>query len=56
MNSKGKTHLNSTGLQKIVNLRASSNRGLTDTLKAALPNTIPVYRPLIAKANLAVKE
>jgi len=40
-------HLNPEGLQKIVNLRASVNNGLSDSLKAAFPNTQPVSRPIV---------
>ena len=35
------------GLQEIVNLRAALNLGLSDTIKAAFPNTIPVVRPAV---------
>ena len=45
-----KEHLTIEGLQKIVNLKASLNRGLSDELKAALPQTISVQgnpRPLV---------
>jgi len=35
------------GLQEIISIRASMNYGLTDELKAAFPNIIPVARPLI---------
>lgn len=40
-----KEHLTHTGLQEIINLRASLNWGLSDELKAAFPNTKPVTRP-----------
>lgn len=39
-----KEHLTSEGLQKIVNLKASINTGLSDTQKSAFANTIPVPR------------
>jgi len=39
-----KEHLSPDGLQKIVNLRASMNNGLSDMLKAAFPETKPVPR------------
>jgi hypothetical protein len=44
---QNKEHLTIEGLQKIVNLRASINLGLSDKLKEAFPNTKPVERPLI---------
>lgn len=44
---KCKQHLTIEGLQKIVNLRASMNNGLSDELFAAFPNTIPVQIPFI---------
>lgn len=40
-------HLSAKGLQEIVNVRSSINMGLSDSLKAIFPNTIPVTRPLI---------
>jgi len=40
-------HLTCEGLQEIVNIRASLNKGLTDGLKAAFPMTTPVARPLV---------
>lgn len=42
-----KEHLTLEGLQKIVNLRASINLGLSDELKTAFPNTEPVPRPTV---------
>lgn len=43
-----KEHLTTEGLQKIVAIRATVNRGqLSDKLKAAFPNVVPVNRPLI---------
>lgn len=44
---KNKEHLTLKGVQKIVNLKASINWGLTDVLKLAFPNTIQVLRPLV---------
>jgi hypothetical protein len=35
---KNKEHLTEQGLQKIVAIRGTINRGLTDSLKAAFPN------------------
>jgi len=35
------------GIQKIVNIKASSNKGLSDQLKSAFPNTKPVSRPAV---------
>jgi hypothetical protein len=40
-------HLTIEGLQKIVAIKASMNRGLSDKLKQAFPNIIPVTRPLV---------
>lgn len=44
-------HLREEGLQAIINIRASLNLGLSEVLKAAFPNTIPVVRPLISQKN-----
>lgn len=40
-------HLTIEGLQKIVAIKASMNRGLSDKLKLSFPNIIPVTRPLV---------
>lgn len=45
-----KEHLTLEGIQKIVNLKASMNKGLTDALKQAFPNTLPIPRPVIDKS------
>lgn len=42
-----KDHLKKDKLQELVNIRASLNLGLSDLLKYAFPNTIPVPRPQI---------
>ena len=43
-----KDHLSHIGLQKIVNLKASLNLGITDSLKASFPNTIAAARTKIS--------
>jgi hypothetical protein len=40
-------HLNEKGLSKIISLRASLNKGLSDKLKIDFPNTIKVERPKV---------
>ena len=40
-----KEHLTPAGLQEIINIRASMNKGLTPRLKEFFPNSIPVKRP-----------
>jgi hypothetical protein len=47
-----KEHLTPAGFQKIVNLKASMNKGLPDTLSASFPNTIPVPRPLVVDQQI----
>lgn len=42
-----KEHLTMQGLLKIVAIKASMNLGLSDKLKAAFPNVVPVERSLI---------
>lgn len=42
-----KDHLTVEGLQNIMNIRASLNKGLTDVLMNNFPNTIPVDKPII---------
>ena len=41
-----KIHLNKEGLKKIVNLKASLNRGLTKKLEICFPDTIKVKKPI----------
>jgi hypothetical protein len=43
----GKQHLNPSGLQKVVNIRASMNKGITTKLKDSFLNIKPVARPLV---------
>lgn len=40
-------NLTDEGLQRIVNIKSVLNLGLTDVLKSAFTNTVPVERPLI---------
>lgn len=40
-------HLTPSGLEAIMNIRASMNRGLTPSLKEAFPEYVPVERPII---------
>jgi hypothetical protein len=41
-----KEHLTTSGLNKILSIRASINKGLSEELKTAFPNITPVKRPL----------
>lgn len=47
-----KLHLTSEGLQKIVNLRATLNLGLSPSVKAAFPNSNPVARPALENTSI----
>lgn len=49
---QNKEHLTMQGLQKIVAIRATLNRGLTDKLKAAFPDVVSVNRPLITSQKI----
>ena len=42
-----KEHITNEGLNKIIAIKASINRGLSQKLKEAFPNVIPVNKPLI---------
>jgi len=42
-----KEHLTDIGIQAILNIRATMNRGLTPVLIEAFPETVPVKRPLV---------
>lgn len=46
-----KEHLTLEGLSKIISIRASMNKGLTDILKSNFPNITPVERPVIYLPN-----
>lgn len=43
---KERKHHTDKGLQEVVNIRASLNKGLTEILSANFPDTIPVTKPL----------
>lgn len=43
-------HLTRPGLQNIVNIRASMNRGLTPSIIEAFPYTDPVVRPIVPRS------
>jgi hypothetical protein len=47
-----KEHLTIEGLQKIVAIRAVINRGLSNDLKAAFPNIVPITRPLVVNQKI----
>jgi len=49
---KGKNHLSIEGLHKIVSLRATINKGLTEELKTAFFNIIPTIRPLVVNQEI----
>ena len=42
-----KEHLTIEGIRKIVELKAAINRGLSDKLKVAFPDVVPVVRPRV---------
>jgi len=47
-----KQHLTIDGLQKIVEIKASMNRGLSNELKTAFPDVIPMIRPLVENKTI----
>ena len=47
-----KEHLTAEGLQKIVNIRASLNKGLTSLLLEAFPNTVALTRPTLPSTSV----
>jgi hypothetical protein len=49
-----KEHLTEQGLHKILTIKSSINRGLSDKLKAAFPEIISVERPSVL--NLEIKD
>jgi hypothetical protein len=42
-----KEYLTNEGLQKLVAIKASMNKGLSEALREAFPNLTPIDRPLI---------
>ncbi len=49
---KSKQHLTMEGLIKIVAIKASMNKGLSDELKKAFPTVVPALRPLIENQKI----
>ena len=49
-----KSHLTEEGLNKIINIKASMNLGLSDSLKLEFPNYVPVERPVININNVTL--
>lgn len=47
-----KMHLTDSGLQQIINIRASINLGLSDLQKSKFPNYNPVARPIISSTEI----
>ena len=45
-------HLTEEGLNKILNLKASMNKGLSEQLKELFPNVVPVQRPELDNHHL----
>ena len=51
-----KEHLTYEGLNKIVSIKASINKGISDELKVAFPQCIPVMRPIKVKPKMPHSE
>lgn len=47
-----KEHLTQGGLKKIVAFKANLNQGLSDKLKAAFPDVVPIPRPLVKNQTI----
>jgi len=47
-------HLTVEGLQKIINIRASINKGLSPLLKEAFPNSVAVTRPPMSLEKFSI--
>lgn len=47
-----KEHLNIEGLRRIIAIKASINKGLSDELKVEFPNIIPVDRPKVESPSI----
>lgn len=44
---KNKEYLTLSSVQKIINIKASFNLGLSDELKEVFPNLIPILKPVV---------
>lgn len=53
---KSGSHTTLNGLQEIVNIRASLNRGLSESLHIAFPQTIPVIRPVVGELDQKIPD
>ena len=49
---KCKEHLTREGIEKLVAIKASMNLGLSDELKAAFPEIVPIQRPLVGDQKI----
>jgi len=49
---KNKQHLTLEGLSKILSIRASMNKGLSETLSLSFPNTIPAVKPCVEPLSI----
>jgi len=47
-----KEHLTQEGLMKILAIKASMNLGLSEELKLAFPDVVPVVRPLVENPKI----
>lgn len=45
-------HKSLEGFKKILSFKASMNEGLSDELKAAFPEIVPMDRPLVNNKNI----
>lgn len=53
---KSGQHTTPAGLQQVVNIRASLNRGLSESLHLAFPQTAPVIRPVVREADQIIPD
>jgi len=49
---KNKEHLSLEGLKKIISIKTVFNKGLSDHLKKAFPDLIPIIRPELINSNI----
>ena len=49
---KNKEHLTREGINKLIAIKASLNLGLSDELKTAFPEVVPVNRPIVSNQNI----
>jgi len=49
---KEKKHLTQEGWDRVIAVKASSNKGLSDELKVTFPTVVPASRQIVQQSNI----